>query len=184
MFLTPLMQVYHQRNSKRKYFLNIGKSLQRFFLKLTNNFKIHQWNWKDYMQVMKELLSWFVGIKLTHCNIFSVFPLVLQCLYSLAYKTRFHLIFRFPAWSKRNIILTVTAQSNHLLHSKAINKHFFQMETSWKYHKTEQFGFSSQYHCVNEADRMTNSKDPDQTAPQGAVWSVSSLFVSPFCPNT
>ena len=44
---------------------------------------------------------------------------------SLAYKTRFHLIFRLPAWSKRNIILTVTAQSNHFLHSKAINKHFW-----------------------------------------------------------
>ena len=45
-----------------------------------------------------------------------------QKLNSLAYKTRFHLIFRFPAWSKRNIILTVTAKSNHFLHSKAINK--------------------------------------------------------------
>ena len=44
-------------------------------------------------------------------------------MYSLAYKTGFHLIFRFPAWSKRNIILTVNAQSNHFLHSKAINKH-------------------------------------------------------------
>ena len=43
---------------------------------------------------------------------------------SLAYKTGFHLIFRFPAWSKRNIILTVNAQSNHFLRSKAINKHF------------------------------------------------------------
>ena len=31
---------------------------------------------------------------------------------------------------------------------------------------------------------MTNSEDPDQTAPQGAVWSGSSLFVSPICPNT
>ena len=54
----------------------------------------------------------------------------------------------------------------------------------WKYPKTEQFGFSLQYHCVNQADRMTNSKDPDHTAPQGAVWSVSLLFVSPVCPNT
>ena len=50
----------------------------------------------------------------------------LKCKYisSLAYKTRFHLIFRFPAWSKRNIILTVTAQSNQFLHSKAINRQF------------------------------------------------------------
>ena len=47
---------------------------------------------------------------------------------SLAYKTRFHLIFRLPAWSKRNIILTVTAQSNRFLHLKAINK-YFQGET-------------------------------------------------------
>ena len=47
-----------------------------------------------------------------------------QILNTLAYKTRFHLIFMFPAWSKRNIILTVTAQSNQFLHSKAINKHF------------------------------------------------------------
>ena len=52
----------------------------------------------------------------------------LRCVISLAYKTRFHLIFRFPAWSKRNIILTVTAQGNHFLHSEAINKHFFR----WK----------------------------------------------------
>ena len=52
------------KNSLRKYNLNIGKSLQRFFLKLTNNFKAHQWIWKDYMQVVKELLNWFVGINL------------------------------------------------------------------------------------------------------------------------
>ena len=31
---------------------------------------------------------------------------------------------------------------------------------------------------------MTNSEDPDQTASQGAVWSGSSLFISPICPNT
>ena len=51
-----------------------------------------------------------------------ILPLIL--LHSLTYKTRFHLIFRFPAWSKRNIILTVAAQSNHFLLSKAIDKHF------------------------------------------------------------
>ena len=73
--------------------------------------------------------------------------------YSLAHKTRFHYIFRFPAWSKRNIILTVIAQSNHFLHSKAINKHF-QVETCknlnswnkyWKRPKIEQFGVFLQY---------------------------------------
>ena len=29
----------------------------------------------------------------------------------------------------------------------------------------------------NNADGMTNSVDPDQTAPLGAVWSESALFV-------
>ena len=48
----------------RKYFLNIGKSLQRFFLKLTNNFKTHQWIWKDCMRAVKVLLNCFVGIKI------------------------------------------------------------------------------------------------------------------------
>ena len=28
----------------------------------------------------------------------------------------------------------------------------------------------------NDADRMANSVDPDQTAPLGAVWSGSALF--------
>ena len=28
----------------------------------------------------------------------------------------------------------------------------------------------------NDADGMANSVDPDQTAPLGAVWSVSALF--------
>ena len=28
----------------------------------------------------------------------------------------------------------------------------------------------------NDADGMANSVDPDQTAPQGAVWSGSALF--------
>ena len=28
----------------------------------------------------------------------------------------------------------------------------------------------------NDADRMANSLDPDQTAPLGAVWSGSALF--------
>ena len=30
--------------------------------------------------------------------------------------------------------------------------------------------------CLKEADGMTNSVGPDQTAPQGAVWSGSSQF--------
>ena len=36
------------------------------------------------------------------------------------------------------------------------------------------------YHRVmspNDADGMANSVDPDQTAPLGAVWSGSALFV-------
>ena len=35
------------------------------------------------------------------------------------------------------------------------------------------------YHRImspNDADRMANSVDPDQTAPLGAVWSGSALF--------
>ena len=30
--------------------------------------------------------------------------------------------------------------------------------------------------CPNDADRITNSVDPDQTAPLGAVWSRTALF--------
>ena len=30
--------------------------------------------------------------------------------------------------------------------------------------------------CLNDAGRMANSVDPDQTAPLGAVWSGSALF--------
>ena len=32
----------------------------------------------------------------------------------------------------------------------------------------------------NEADRMANSVDPDQTAPLGAVWSGSALFAQAY----
>ena len=32
----------------------------------------------------------------------------------------------------------------------------------------------------NDADRMVNSVDPDQTAPLGAVWSGSALFAQAF----
>ena len=32
----------------------------------------------------------------------------------------------------------------------------------------------------NDADRMANSVDPDQTAPLGAVWSGSALFVQAY----
>ena len=32
----------------------------------------------------------------------------------------------------------------------------------------------------NGADRMTNSVDPDQTAPLGAVWSGSALFAQAY----
>ena len=38
----------------------------------------------------------------------------------------------------------------------------------------EQFGFPMW--CVKEAGWMTNSVDPDQTAPQEAVWSGSRQF--------
>ena len=39
------------------------------------------------------------------------------------------------------------------------------------------------YHRVisqNDADGMANSVDPDQTAPLGAVWSGSALFVQTY----
>ena len=39
------------------------------------------------------------------------------------------------------------------------------------------------YHTVmspNDADGMANSIDPDQTAPQGAVWSGSALFAQAY----
>ena len=32
----------------------------------------------------------------------------------------------------------------------------------------------------NDADRMANSVDPDQTAPVGAVWSGSALFAQAY----
>ena len=34
--------------------------------------------------------------------------------------------------------------------------------------------------CPNDADRMANSEDPDQTAPLGAVWSGSALFAKAY----
>ena len=39
--------------------------------------------------------------------------------------------------------------------------------TMWLYHRVM---------SPNDADRMTNSVNPDQTAPLGAVWSRSALF--------
>ena len=36
--------------------------------------------------------------------------------------------------------------------------------------------------CPNDADRMVNSEDPDQTAPLGAFWSDSTLFAQT-CPS-
>ena len=34
--------------------------------------------------------------------------------------------------------------------------------------------------CPNNADRMANSVDPDQTAPLGAVWSGSTQFAQAY----
>ena len=31
---------------------------------------------------------------------------------------------------------------------------------------------------------MADSVDPDQTAPQGAIWSESTLFAQPVCPKS
>ena len=47
--------------------------------------------------------------------------------------------------------------------------------------KFEQGGFTI-YRVMhpNDADRMANSVDPDQTAPLGAVWSGSTLFAQAF----
>ena len=36
---------------------------------------------------------------------------------------------------------------------------------------------------LNHADEMANSKDPDQTAPVGAVWSGSALFAQAYLSN-
>ena len=40
--------------------------------------------------------------------------------------------------------------------------------------------------CPKDADGMANSVDPEQTAPLGAVWSVSTLLLRPrpICPKT
>ena len=34
--------------------------------------------------------------------------------------------------------------------------------------------------CLNDANWMVNSVDPDQTAPLGAVWSGSALFAQAY----
>ena len=43
--------------------------------------------------------------------------------------------------------------------------------TMWLYHRVM---------SPNDADRIANSVDPDQTAPLGAVWSGSALFAQAF----
>ena len=43
--------------------------------------------------------------------------------------------------------------------------------TMWLYHRVM---------SPTDADRMANSVDPDQTAPQGAVWSGSALFAQTY----
>ena len=43
--------------------------------------------------------------------------------------------------------------------------------TMWLYHRVM---------SPNDADRMANSADPDQTAPLGAVWSGSALFAQAY----
>ena len=43
--------------------------------------------------------------------------------------------------------------------------------TMWLYHRVM---------SPNDADRMANSVDPDQTAPLGAVWSGSALFAQTY----
>ena len=89
--------------------------------------------------------------------------------------------FQVPASSKTNIILTVTAQSNQLLHSLAIKKDKKKKKKIWWQPLrigTSQISIETVQKmnswivnavCVKQADRMTNSIDPDQTAPQGAV---------------
>ena len=37
--------------------------------------------------------------------------------------------------------------------------------------------------CPNNAGRMANSVDPDQTAPLGAVWRSSLIWVCAVCPG-
>ena len=43
--------------------------------------------------------------------------------------------------------------------------------TMWRYHRVM---------SPNDADGMTNSIDPDQTAPLGAVWTGSALFAQAY----
>ena len=49
--------------------------------------------------------------------------------------------------------------------------HHSKTWTMWLYHRVM---------CPNDADRMANSADPDQTAPLGAVWSGSALFAQAY----
>ena len=46
------------------------------------------------------------------------------------------------------------------------------------------FGFSLQYDVLNEVNRMTNTEDPDQTAPKEQSDQSLHCCVSPICPNT
>ena len=55
-------------------------------------------------------------------------------------------------------------------------KIFWRLKKCCNYPKHLVKWFYSRVMCPKDADRMTNSVDPDQTAPVGAVWSGSTLF--------
>ena len=138
-------------------FIFVVRSLLQFRVRITGvilvNFQINYFSYKGgSIETIHSSVDW-VGYHLRFFDMLSNSGQQPFCIDSLAYKTRFHLIFRFPAWSKRNIILTVTAQSNQFLHSR-LSTDNLQVETSknwntwnkyWKYPKIEQFEFSLQY---------------------------------------
>ena len=75
--------------------------------------------------------------------------------------------------------ITVSSWYGKLLDAAKLTVNFLNIQTPkkfvvitlkfemWLYHRVM---------CPNDADRIANSVDPDQTAPLGAVWSGSALF--------
>ena len=82
--------------------------------------------------------------------------------------------------------LTVLAFiNNDICDSKAPKAHYRKFPNYSDTQKSLRLrGSTIRVTSSNDADRMANSIDPDQTAPLGAVWSGSTLFARHTCPKT
>ena len=67
-----------------------------------------------------------------------------------------------------------------IVYNKHINIKFWKILDTKNWYNFPKIGTASFYHtltCSKDADLVTYSVDPDQTAPEGrAVWSGSTLF--------